>query len=303
MRLQETAHYLRMGELLDGRAYLVHCRNAHIGVWKATERAFAIRREKFGRTYLFDEYHWDNDAFPTAKPFVQLQDEVPDADLLGFLERLEDAHPFEAALETMWAASLALASAAAPLRIAIIGAQGTGKTTLLGGLAPRLPGLAVIPEQATEIINEWGLHPRNLDVAGRVRFQEEILRRTVDRERAFRATGFIADRSVVDNVAYAQKLPNYGELLLRVVAHLADNPYTHVFFVKKAFPLVGDGIRSTDVEYQEEIERRVAGLLADLRVPHCIVRSSGRESRVDEVLSALGATSFSRAGDQPAREP
>jgi len=129
-----------------------------------------------------------------------------------------------------------------PLRIALVGAQGTGKSTLLAGLAARMPHLAVIPEQATEIIREWGQAPKDMAPARKAVFQEEILRRTLALEGAHRAGGFLADRCAVDNLAYAQGLPNYDALLAQAAGHLSMGPYTHVFLVQKAFPLVGDGI-------------------------------------------------------------
>jgi predicted ATPase len=174
-----------------------------------------------------------------------------------------------------------------PLRIALCGAQGTGKTTLLGGLAARLPHLAVIPEQATEIVREWGQAPKDMVPARKAEFQKEIMRRTLALEGVHRAGGFLADRCAVDNLAYARALPNFGELLAQASLHLASGPYTHVFLVKKAFPLVGDGVRSTDEAYQEEIERRVEGLLRQLGVPYRAVASADRLGRVDEVIAAV----------------
>lgn len=288
-RLQETPHYLKLGDLLDGRPYLTLCRNAHVGVWRASERAFTIRRQKFGRTYLFDEYHWDHDAFPTAKPFLLLPDAVPAEDLIGFLARLEEAHPYEAALETMWAASLALAVSAGrrAFRAAVCGAQGTGKTTLVGALAAHLPHLAAIPEQATEIVKEWGEAPKDMAPERKARFQDEILRRTLALEAEHRARGFVSDRCVVDNLAYAMRLANYSELRSRVAEHLATGPYTHVFLLKRAFPIVDDGVRSTDPAYQAEIERRVEALLSELGVSFVAIESASRGGRVELVLAEL----------------
>ena len=177
-----------------------------------------------------------------------------------------------------------------PLRIALCGAQGTGKTTLLGGLVARLPGLAVIPEQATEIIREWGQIPRLMPAARKEEFQTEILRRTLALEAAHRARGFVSDRCVVDNLAYAQGLPCFEGLLDQVAGHLATGPYSQVFLVRKSFPLVGNGVRSEDADYQEEIERRIEALFRRLGVPYLTVASADRQGRVDEVLAAVEST-------------
>jgi predicted ATPase len=174
-----------------------------------------------------------------------------------------------------------------PLRIALCGAQGTGKSTLFRGLKARMTGLEFIPEQATEIILEWDQIPQRMSAARKEEFQAEILRRTLALEAAHPA--FLSDRCVVDNLAYALGLPCFKRLSERVACHMAARPYTHVFFVRKAFPLVGDGVRSEDVGYQEEIERRIEALLRQFGVPYLPVASADRQGRVDEVLAAIGS--------------
>lgn len=110
-RLLETPHYLRIADLVDGRAYLIQARNASLGIWRQSTRSFTIRRSKWGDVYLDSEYHWDHDSHATAKPFVLLPDAVPDDGLLDFLGRLAEATSFDMRLEIMWQASLALADA------------------------------------------------------------------------------------------------------------------------------------------------------------------------------------------------
>lgn len=176
---------------------------------------------------------------------------------------------------------------ATPPRIALAGAHGTGKSTLLRNLAARLPGLAALPELARTIMLEWNELAQNMDEPRRAQFQEEILRRTLARENAAWESGFITDRCVVDNLAYARGLPNYPALLAAAKAHLANSPYTHVFLVKKMFPPKADGLRTTDESYQEEIERRIVELFEELGVPYSVVTSFGKMERVEEVLRKI----------------
>jgi nicotinamide riboside kinase len=91
----------------------------------------------------------------------------------------------------------------------------------------------------------------------------------------------------VDNLAYARGLPCFERLSEQVASHLATRPYSHVFFVRKAFPLVGDGVRSEDEDYQEEIERRIEALLRQFGVPYRTLASADRQGRVDEVLAVV----------------
>lgn len=48
----------------DGSLYRLFSRNLALGVYKAETRGFVGIREKFGREYLFTEYHYD-----TGEPF------------------------------------------------------------------------------------------------------------------------------------------------------------------------------------------------------------------------------------------
>lgn len=55
--LQESSQYLPIDQLEDGCIYLIHARNSYIGIWRASERGFTLVREKFGRRFLFTEFH------------------------------------------------------------------------------------------------------------------------------------------------------------------------------------------------------------------------------------------------------
>jgi hypothetical protein len=75
--MQESTHYLTINQLEDGCAYLIHARNSYIGIWRASDSAFVILREKLGRLFLFPEFHWDTgEPFGTAKPFVKISGPV-----------------------------------------------------------------------------------------------------------------------------------------------------------------------------------------------------------------------------------
>jgi hypothetical protein len=69
-------YYLPMHELVDTATYIIHARNAKVGIWIYKEGGFLIRRQKFGDIFLFVEYHWDMPTFPTARP-IQLIEMSP----------------------------------------------------------------------------------------------------------------------------------------------------------------------------------------------------------------------------------
>ena len=78
-------NYLKIDELKDGHAYYIHARNANIGIWSKTRKAFTISRHKFGNNYLFDEFHWDTGApHGTVKPEKEIEKSpyIPDQDTI-----------------------------------------------------------------------------------------------------------------------------------------------------------------------------------------------------------------------------
>lgn len=173
------------------------------------------------------------------------------------------------------------------LKIALTGAQGTGKSTLLRSIALRLPHLTPIPEQAREVMQEWGELAQNMTPQRLAEFQEEIMRRHLAAETVAHSFGFVADRCVIDNLAYAQGLSNYQTLKDISQAHLSTQPYTHIFLVKKMFPPKHDGLRDTNEIFQEEIERRIIQLLTEFQVPYHTITAFGKQERVEEVLSLI----------------
>ncbi len=90
------------GEVILGRAYVIHARNGGVGVARRSEDgmlSYTLHREKFGRHYLFDEYDWeDDDRFGTAIPLRLLPDVPPeDESLLDWLAEREAEHQAEIA--------------------------------------------------------------------------------------------------------------------------------------------------------------------------------------------------------------
>jgi len=66
-------NYLKMDELKNGYLYKIIARNAAYGIWKADTRGFIISRIKFGSNYIFEEYHYDCEAFATAQPLEEIE--------------------------------------------------------------------------------------------------------------------------------------------------------------------------------------------------------------------------------------
>ncbi|MCK6529696.1 hypothetical protein L6R50_19795 [Myxococcota bacterium] len=90
------------GEVLPGRAYVIHARNGGVGVavLEGEHLGYKLHREKFGRHFLFVEVDWeDDDSHGTAIPLRLLPDEPPTGDdaLLAWLADREAEHRDEVA--------------------------------------------------------------------------------------------------------------------------------------------------------------------------------------------------------------
>ncbi|MAH47414.1 hypothetical protein CMI37_16440 [Candidatus Pacearchaeota archaeon] len=61
--------YLRKEQCVHGHVYRIRSRNLSFGAYNEQTGGFNGIREKFGRLYIFEEYHWDNGPpFGTVHP-------------------------------------------------------------------------------------------------------------------------------------------------------------------------------------------------------------------------------------------
>lgn len=72
--MKQHPDYIKIPDLKDGYLYRILARNAGLGIWFKEQNAFTISRHKFGDNFLFEEYHWDNESFATAKPIEELEE-------------------------------------------------------------------------------------------------------------------------------------------------------------------------------------------------------------------------------------
>lgn len=174
-------------------------------------------------------------------------------------------------------------------RIAIVGSFSTGKTTLAEAVAPKL-GLPLLPEVAREIAAQGF----KLDKDATVETETLIFLRQYYNEMSH--PGFVGDRSLIDVLAYAgwvlenkerRKEFALWDSCLEIAEHQLRSQYTHVFYLPIEFGIVEDGLRPNDPEFQEDIDRRILGLLDTHDIRHQTLRGSVEE-RVDGLLQGLG---------------
>lgn len=174
-------------------------------------------------------------------------------------------------------------------RIAIVGSFSTGKTTLAEAAAPEL-GLPLLPEVAREVV-ELGF---KLDKDATVETETLIFLRQYYNEMTH--SDFIGDRSLVDVMAYASWVLEHQErrkefalwdTCLDIAKHHLRSQYTDVFYLPIEFDIVPDGLRPMDPEFQQDIDRRLLGLLEMYDIVYSTLKGSV-EDRVAAILDAVG---------------
>lgn len=181
-------------------------------------------------------------------------------------------------------------------RIAIVGSFSTGKTTLAEILARRLD-LPLLPEVAREIV-ELGF---KLDKDATPETEALIFLRQYNNELS--TDEFVGDRSLIDVMAYAgwvlDNQPRRKEFALweeceRLAERRLRTNYSHVFYLPIEFPIVLDGLRPNDPEFQTEIDQRMRKLLETHAVTHETITGSVEE-RLEQIEMRLARTGALRA--------
>lgn len=161
-------------------------------------------------------------------------------------------------------------------RVAVLGGESTGKTTLAKALARELDTVWV-PEYGREL---WETRNARLEFPDMLHIAEiQVAREEAAARRAKRY--LICDTTPLTTLLYSQLMFDRADPKLE---NLADNPYEHTFFCVGDFDFVQDGTRQPvefqrkqQAWYESEFERRniralrISGALGD-RV-HAAIRS------------------------------
>jgi hypothetical protein len=149
-------------------------------------------------------------------------------------------------------------------RVAIVGSFSTGKTTLAEAVTERL-GLPLLPEVAREVAAQGF----RLDKEASPETEALIFLKQYNNELA--TPEFVGDRSLIDVMAYAgwvlDNQPRRKEMALwdecvRLAERSLRSSYSDVYYLPIEFPIVLDGLRPNDPDFQRDIDRRIVGLLS-----------------------------------------
>lgn len=172
------------------------------------------------------------------------------------------------------------------MRIILTGAQGTGKTTVLNRLTEYLPECKVI----TGVVRDLASQGIKINQSG-----DEEGQRTIFNLYADILTGddsYISDRGLTDVAAYTLYLQirdkvGHRELCREseILKILSNIDILWVYFPIE-FPVIADGVRSTDEEYRKEIDGNIQSFLKMYNINHITVHGSVDE-RVMQIMDAV----------------
>jgi nicotinamide riboside kinase len=175
-------------------------------------------------------------------------------------------------------------------RIAIVGAESTGKTTLAAALAPRLArdtGLRVA--SVPEALREWCDHVGRTPQAHE---QAAILRQQHERIEAASATHevVVCDTTGLMTAVYSRYV--FGDRSLEARAVQLQQRMALTLLTALDLPWVADGAQRDGPQVREPVDALVRELLIGHRLPWALVSGQGParlESAVDAVAPLLRA--------------
>lgn len=172
------------------------------------------------------------------------------------------------------------------MKIIFCGSQGTGKTTVLNRF--RNEGWNVITEVVRILAREEGVKINELgDEEGQLKIfnkYKELLNTQKD---------YISDRGMPDVIAYTHYLVSEGKVHPSVLWNQLDdltyfidsnNPLICYFPIE--FPVVNDGLRSTDEEFRSTIDSNIKSILDNEKIPYITVKGTVDE-RVNMIKQAI----------------
>ena len=172
------------------------------------------------------------------------------------------------------------------MKVAIVGSHGVGKTTLFKQICQSYDGeLFCIEETARALMGMMNQSTARMTVNERGFFQQVALNHQIWEE--VKHQKFVADRCVLDYLAYSDGLPFYGILYDQVKFHLERHSgYDHVIYLPIEFELEVDDIRFSDIDFQKTIDERMVKLLKEFNIKYTEVRGN-EDERLEKVKRIL----------------
>ena len=185
------------------------------------------------------------------------------------------------------------------VKIALLGAESTGKTQLSGELAQALRARGKTVEVVAEVLREWcareGRTPRPEEQLPIAQEQE----RRVD-EAATRADVVISDTTSVMVAIYSAMLFEDGTLYNFALDRLRG--YDVTLLTGLDIPWVADGLQRDGPHVREPVDALIRDALAKANVPYRMVYGTGAQ-RLENALTAIDALSASERATEDSKRP
>jgi len=172
------------------------------------------------------------------------------------------------------------------MKIVITGAQGVGKTTLAKQINKHYPDFKILPE-AARLAKEAGY---NLDHTATTETELWLIAKQIELESE--EGKWVADRSCIDLLAYIHHLFSEELSLIEFATKTLVpefNKYNLVLYLPGGqFPIEDDGVRTTDVQFQQAIDKRVRDILEKHKIPFIKIVGSPEErlAKVKDLMAS-----------------
>lgn len=161
------------------------------------------------------------------------------------------------------------------MKIVITGAQGVGKTTLAQQINKDFPDLKILPE-AARLAKEAGF---DLDKTATKETELWLIEKQIELETT--ENKWVADRCGIDLLAYIHHLFSEESDLIEFATETLVprfNNYDLVLYLPSGqFEIEDDGVRTTDKEFQQAIDKKVRDIFEKHEIPFIEVVGSPEE--------------------------
>jgi deoxyadenosine/deoxycytidine kinase len=176
-------------------------------------------------------------------------------------------------------------------RIGICGAHGTGKTTL-GNILKEELKISFLNRTMRTMWEKYGIEDfEKLPGDIRTTFQKYAILKQIEIEEQASATGFITDRTVLDNLGYTILSSDMAEIDKKIYTALVKEhlkTYTHFIYLPVLFDVEAEKLRAnieTRRIWDELIQQKMQELLPPQK--YLIVDVVDIEKRVEIVLDYI----------------